>query len=250
MLSVGLYLPLDAFIPSTVHFPAFFDEISLNEPYQQSIAETVVVDNGPGVASTASGQRTSGRRKTWGRVDRDHIEEVQDALEGAYSNCEGAQDVRKAERDALKSSHHQPQANQQGSLPAQHTTTATPPSGGALLEPDLASPPTSTRRTPGSSCAPPLPDDDSGENINLSCGLRKPPLSSPTRPSFSSRYARSASASATTGAAASAYGSGSRKQGALGRRRISTTPVWKRPAVPLSKPYVPVPQKDTGGRIS
>ncbi|CBN76751.1 hypothetical protein Esi_0000_0565 [Ectocarpus siliculosus] len=210
-----------------------------------SIAETVVGDNGPGVASSASR-----RRKTWRRVDPDHIEEVQDALEGACSNSGGAQDVRKAELDALKSTHHQPQANQQGSTPAQHTTTTTSPSGGALLEPHLASSPTNARRASGSSCAPPLPDDDSGEMVTVSRRLRKPPLLSPTRPSFSSRYARSASASATTGVAASAYGSRNRKQGALGRRRISTTPVWKRPAVPLSKPYVPVPQKDTGGRIS
>ncbi|CAM9248345.1 unnamed protein product [Ectocarpus fasciculatus] len=214
-----------------------------------SIAETAVGDNGLGVASSASRQRTPARRKTWRRVDPDHIEEVQDVLEGACNNSDDAQDVRKAELDAMKSSHHQPQENQEGSTPAQHTTT-TPPSGGALLEPDLASSPTSARRASGSSCAPPLPGDDSGEVVTVRRGLSKPPLLSPTRPSFSSRYARSASASATTGVAVSAYGSGSRKQRALGRRRISTTPVWKRPAVPLSKPYVPVPQKDTGGRIS
>lgn len=29
------------------------------------------------------------------------------------------------------------------------------------------------------------------------------------------------------------------------RMKINTTPVWKRPAVPLSKPYIPVPHKDT-----
>ncbi|CAM9624322.1 unnamed protein product [Ectocarpus sp. 12 AP-2014] len=210
-----------------------------------SIAETAVEDNGAGVASSASR-----RRKTWRRVDPDHIEEVQDAFEGACSNSEGAQDVRKAELDALKSTHHQPQANQQGSAPAQHTTTTTSPRGGALLELDLASSLTNARRASGSSCAPLLPDEDNGDNVTVRRGPRKPPLLSPTRPSFSSRYARSASASATTGVAASAYGSRNRKQGALGRRRISTTPVWKRPAVPLSKPYVPVPQKDTDGRIS
>ena len=30
------------------------------------------------------------------------------------------------------------------------------------------------------------------------------------------------------------------------RERIAATPVWKRPVVPLSKPYVPVPRKDSG----
>lgn len=30
------------------------------------------------------------------------------------------------------------------------------------------------------------------------------------------------------------------------RKRIAVTPVWKRPVVPLSKPYVPLPTKDDG----
>lgn len=42
----------------------------------------------------------------------------------------------------------------------------------------------------------------------------------------------------------SASSSGSAGSSVQGRRRVKTTPVWKRPVVPLSKPYVPVPRKN------
>lgn len=48
----------------------------------------------------------------------------------------------------------------------------------------------------------------------------------------------------TGSASASGTSVGSNGSNNSRRKKIPTKPVWKRPAVPLSKPYVPVPRKE------
>lgn len=52
------------------------------------------------------------------------------------------------------------------------------------------------------------------------------------------------SAVSGSGSGSGSGSAGSSVQGS--RRRITATPVWKRPVVPLSKPYVPMPSKNSG----
>lgn len=74
--------------------------------------------------------------------------------------------------------------------------------------------------------------DSDSDNSNKSLDAA-PALASPTT-------TRSSSGAAQSGSVATGCSRGSSGKR---RRKVSTTPVWKRPAVPLSKPYVPVPRR-------
>lgn len=82
-------------------------------------------------------------------------------------------------------------------------------------------------------------DDAANRKEKSKASSRLPLLTSPG----SSRGRRPESCSGeTTGASAS---SGDLSPSGNIRKRITGTPVWKRPAVPLTKPFVPVPRRDS-----
>ena len=89
--------------------------------------------------------------------------------------------------------------------------------------------------------------DHSGANAAAAAAAAAPAHGNNVAPTYLSPTltsphgeAGSASASGTSvGSGGTICTAGSKKK----RERIATTPVWKRPVVPLSKPYVPVPRK-------
>ncbi|CAM9631154.1 unnamed protein product, partial [Hapterophycus canaliculatus] len=189
---------------------------------------------GGGLASTSAPTRIeplrSGARKTWGRADSFHT----DFVRGNLNSAGNAHASRETGRDVVKTNRHQPAGDV---LSTADTATILPSSA----SPD-------TRTTPRR--------DKDGNPTMSAVGGNGQGLSSPTQASSpavgtnsnvpagtNATWARSVRVRSRSGG-----GGGGRKDLALDRRRISTTPVWKRPAVPLSKPYVPVPRKD-GGRV-
>lgn len=82
-----------------------------------------------------------------------------------------------------------------------------------------------------------------GGSLDCSAGGNgDPEIYSPT--AVASSRLDSAVSGSGSGSGSSSGSAGSSVHG--GRRRITATPVWKRPVVPLSKPYVPMPSKDSG----
>lgn len=73
-------------------------------------------------------------------------------------------------------------------------------------------------------------------------GVRNSEVLSPEPSTGVRRGPETCSGAATVSSTSSSGSVGS--SSVQGRKRIKATPVWKRPIVPLSKPYVPVPRKD------
>lgn len=111
-------------------------------------------------------------------------------------------------------------------------------------------------------------DDDGTRRINPpvlspSAGaIRVPAVFSPTPSPSSAGGGGSAATASVTNSGGNSVGSGggsSNNNNIINnnnnnyqrpRKRIAATPVWKRPVVPLSKPYVPVPRKDVNSRFA
>lgn len=221
----------------------------------QSISESVAEDDGPRSSSPAPRGRAPLRigTRTWGQVDFDDTQDIEDhELTGRHSNNGGnGHALQEGTRlGAIRSKHKQPQGELMGTVAprsqaAAAATTTALPSRGAVRDADftyLASPKSGT----GSSCAPSQQDVDGAETV-ISGGLRNSRLLSPTRRSSAPATTRVGSGGRGRRAGgSSSSGSSSRKRVVLDRRRIDATPVWKRPVVPLSKPYVPLPRKNNG----
>ncbi len=217
----------------------------------QSISETVGGDNGPASASSSAprrGTKSSGNRKTWERAGSGPADEMEEAPgETRRGNSGGGSTP--PERGGVEPNTSR--SNQQPDSPPRQTA-ATPDSGAgdanlsSTMEADSRAfspvrPSVGLRRYLCDS----TPQDRGGEAAVGSGGLPKPRSVPPTRPSRGVRSALSDTTSAGLSDRRRTTGSGAKKP-VLDRRRITTTPVWKRPAVPLSKPYVPVPRTDSG----
>lgn len=234
----------------------------MNSPLRQSVSDSVGGDcGGPATASSAPREkRKGGNRKTWGRVGSDPGQAPQDTRTGTPSSTTGSSTLAVQEGDneqlyAFEANQQPPQQQQQ---PGQARRT-TPRPGAAAAAVSSSNSSSGTRSTRLEALPPPSPDACSGcfgtppqqdggsEAAVTGSGLPNPRLSPKGRGySRGPRSDASATASSGSGGRNTSSGSGGKKV-VHDRRRIATTPVWKRPAVPLSKPYVPVPRKESGG---
>lgn len=225
----------------------------------QSVSDVFGGDCGPTTASSApwEKQEKSGDRKTWGRrVGSDHAREPQDTppTRTTPSSSRGGACCTVQERNELQTfEQNQPPPP----LPKAERTRRTPRPSAADLPTRSSCSRNGTRlevlptASPDAACsgcigAPPQEDRVGGKVVGGG-GLPNQRLSSPTRRGYSRGAKSDASATASSAGSGGRNSSGSRaKKAGHDRRRIATTPVWKRPAVPLSKPYVPVPRKERG----
>lgn len=229
----------------------------INSPLRQSVSDAVEGDCGPVTASSAPWEKQkSGNRKTWGRAGPGHAQEPEDTQNSrgsAHAVQEGG------ELYAFESNQQQqspppppspppPQAGQTRTtpLPCVAAVSISNSSGTSRSSTRLeVLPPASPGACSGCFGTPPQ-QEGGGEVVTGGGGLRNP-RPSPTRRGYSRAARSDASATASSGSGGrDSSGSGGRRAAHHDRRRIATTPVWKRPAVPLSKPYIPVPRKDSG----
>lgn len=218
-------------------------------PCRQSVSDTVGRDCGPDTASSAPWEKQrGGTRKTWRRAGYGHAQEPEDTRTGTQSSRISVHAVQKAEDGLYAFEPHQQQP------PQAHQTRSTPRLGAADFEVSRTGVGTNIPRLevlpPAgpdvcSGCFGTSPQQGDGGEVVAGGGARNP-RPSPTRHGYS-RGARSDASATTSSGSGGRNSSGSGgKRVAHDRRRIATTPVWKRPAVPLSKPYVPVPRKEHG----
>lgn len=222
--------------------PSAFPPIPLFRP-SQSVSETAGGDEGPASAFSAPRrERSSGNRKAWRRGGNGVAYETEDAL------AERSSSSRSASTDQMGDEPNASISNQQASPPRQIETTSHPGIGAAALASTVLASQVSSPVSPSAGLrhVRDSPQQDGSAEVVVSAGLRKSRPPSPTRPPRGVRSAKSDSTSSAGSGGRSGAGSGGKKT-VLDRRRITTIPVWKRPAVPLSKPYVPVPRKGGGG---
>eukprot|EP00752_Nemacystus_decipiens_P007290 g6523.t1 len=230
-----------------------------------SVSDAAGGDLGPATASSAPWEKQElGHRETWGRVGSGHAHEPEETRTGTQTRRGSAHAVQDGDElytfESNQQRRHQQQQQQPPlPLPRSGQTRTTPrscataasssdsaPSSGssARLEVLPAASPDACYGCSG--VIPPQQDDGDEVVVTGGGGLPNPGLPL-TRRGYSRGARSDASATTSSGSESRNITSGSAgKQVAHDRRRIATTPVWKRPAVPLSKPYVPVPRKESG----
>lgn len=200
----------------------------------------------------------------WGRLDSNHTGGV-GGTPDRYSNSEGGiHDSTETGQDVVISNPHQPQAEPLPGNDLHHrATAATVPSSSAVA--DTFAPSPVLKATGAGPVRTTFHQDEVGRSTMNGSSRHTRELSSSAKsslspttaknlsdpagqsPSWARRVRTSSGGGNGSGSrSGSSGGASGRKSLALDRRRISTTPVWKRPAVPLSKPYVPVPRKESG----
>lgn len=219
----------------------------------QSVSDSAAVggDCGPATVSSAPWDKPKSRnRKTWRRAGSGHAQEAADALTGALSSRESAHAVVQEgnELHVLESNQQPPpQATQQTrTIPGPCGNSSSSSRSGTSSRLEALPPPSPDAGCSAGCFGTPPQQGGGGEAAIGGGGLRNPRLS-PTRRRGYSGGARSDASTATSAGPGGRKSSGSSGRKVVhDRRRIATTPVWKRPAVPLSKPYVAVPKKENG----
>jgi len=191
-------------------------------PLRQSASDAAGGDHSLATASPAPREKQikSGSRKTWDRVGSGHAQEPEDMHTGTQRSSGSAHHaVPEGDEFCAFESNHQhhlppPQARQTGPSARECATAAL---------------------------------SNNGADGSTSTGLEVLPPAGPDFDTPPQQDGGGAPAITRSGSGGRSNSSGSGgKRVVHDRKRIATTPVWKRPAVPLSQPYVPVPKKASG----